>query len=66
MKNEVLMKIEAHKKTILLWEKQLIMNLLQNVNKTMDLYLIDKKWFKDYKIAVFSDKLQDASKIKNL
>ena len=65
MKNEELMKIEAHKKTILLWENELIMNLLQNVDKSMDLYVIDKKWFKDYKNAVFSDKFQDSAKIRN-
>ena len=57
MKNEELMKIDLHKKIILQWEQELKIILKQNIKKTMELFPIDKKWFQNYKRALFSAKL---------
>ena len=57
--------INQHKDIILKWEKEFKENLTNNINKTMELYLIDKEWFEDYKKAVFSDNIQNKSKIRN-
>ena len=65
MRNNESSKIEKHKKILLNWEKEFKYYLSQNIKKDIDLYVIDKKWYEDYKNAVFSNKIQEHSKINN-
>ena len=65
MKTDDISNYEEHKKNILNWEEEFKYNLSHNISKKMELFLIDKIWFEDYKRAVFLDKLNIETKIYN-
>ena len=58
-------KIEQHIEILSNWENEFKSYLSQNIETNLDLYAIEKKWYEDYKKAVFSDKIQEQTKINN-
>ena len=65
MRNNESSKIEQHIKILSNWENEFKYYLSQNIETNLDLYAIEKKWYEDYKKAVFSDKIQEQTKINN-
>ena len=63
-KNE-LFKIEQHKLKLSNWEEEFKYYLSQNIETNLELYVIEKKWYEDYKNAVFSNTIQGQTKIYN-
>ena len=65
MKINELFKIEQHKLKLTNWEREFKYYLSQNIETNLELYAIEKKWYEDYKKAVFSNKIQEQTKINN-
>ena len=63
-KNE-LFKIEQHKLKLSNWEEEFKYYLSQDIETNLELYVIEKKWYEDYKNAVFSNTIQGQTKIYN-
>ena len=65
MENDELSLLRQHINNILNWEKKFKSYLSDKKERKMELFPIDKEWYEDYKKAVFSDNIQDTSKLRN-
>ena len=65
MNNNELFKIEQHKLKLTNWEEEFKYYLSQNIETNLELYVIEKKWYEDYKKAVFSNTIKGQTKINN-